>query len=84
MKLKIRDCTNGERRPGAADSQLLPNTRIVRTTLLAITAVGLAALAWMAVYLICLASPFEDSDPGEKALRSWRTIKSDRTPQPRG
>jgi hypothetical protein len=52
--------------------------------LLAITAVGLAALAWMAVYLICLASPFEDSDPGEKALRSWRTIKSDRTPQPRG
>ena len=44
MKLKIRDCTNGERRPGVADSQLLPNTKIVRTTLLAITAVGLAAL----------------------------------------
>jgi hypothetical protein len=42
--------------------------------LLAITAVGLAALAWMAVYLICLAPPFKDSDPGEKAIRTWRSI----------
>ena len=84
MKLKNRDWTYGERTLGAANFQLLPNSRIVRTTLLAITAIGLAALAWMAVYLICLASPFEDSDPGEKALRSWRTIKSDGTPQPRG
>ena len=80
MKLRNHDWTDVERGPGAAGSQLLPNTKIVRTALLAITAVGLAALAWMAVYLICLAPPFKDSDPGEKALRSWRTIKSDRTP----
>jgi hypothetical protein len=74
MKLKNRDWTDGERRLGAADFQLLPNTRIVRTTLLAIAAFGLAALAWMAVYLICLSPPFEDSDPGEKAIRTWRSI----------
>ena len=66
MKLKDRAWTDVERRPGA-DSQLLPNTRIVRTTLLAITAVALAALAWMAVYLICLSPPFEDGDPGRES-----------------
>ena len=74
MKLKNHGWTDMERRLGAADSQLLPNTKRVRTTLLAITAVGLAALAWMAVYLICLSPPFQDSDPGEKAIRTWRSI----------
>jgi hypothetical protein len=74
MKLKNRDWTDVERRLGAADSQLLPDNRLVRAALLAITAVGLAALAWMAVYLICLSPPFEDSDPGEKAIRTWRSI----------
>jgi hypothetical protein len=74
MKLKNRDWTDGERRLGAANSQFLPDNRLVRAALLAITAVGLAALAWMAVYLICLSPPFEDSDPGEKAIRTWRSI----------
>ncbi len=74
MKLTNHDWADVERRPGAAGSQLLPNTRTVRTTSLAITAVGLAALAWMAVYLICLAPPFKDSDPGERAIRNWRGI----------
>ena len=74
MKLTNHDWTDVERRPGAADFHLLPNTRIVRAALLAITALGLAALAWMAVYLICLSPPFKDSDPGEKALRTWRSI----------
>jgi hypothetical protein len=74
MKLKNRDWTDVERRLGAADSQLLPDNRLVRAALLAITAVGLAALAWMAVYLICLSPPFQDSDPGEKAIRTWRSI----------
>jgi hypothetical protein len=51
MKLKIRDCTDGERRPGAAGSQLLPNNRIIRTTLLAITAVGLAGIVALTLAL---------------------------------
>ena len=74
MKLKNHNWTDVERRPGTADFQLLPNTKIVRVTLLAITAVGLAALAWMAVYLVCLSPPVEDSDPGEKAIRTWRSV----------
>ncbi len=74
MKLKNHDWTDVERRLGATDFQPLPNTRIVRAALLAITALGLAALAWMAVYLVCLSPPVEDSDPGEKAIRTWRSV----------
>jgi hypothetical protein len=74
MKLKHHDRTEEERRLGAADFQLFPNTRIVRTALLAITAVGLAALAWMTVYLICLSPPFKAPDPGVKAIRTWRSV----------
>ncbi len=73
MKLKNRDWTEGERRLGAADSQLLPDNRIVRAALLAIAACGVAVLAWMAVYLICL-SPLEDDDPGVSIMRSWRSV----------
>jgi hypothetical protein len=74
MKLKNRDLNEVERRLGAADSQVLQQSRMVRATLLAIAAFGVAALAWMAVYLICLAPPFQDDDPGEKAIRTWRNI----------
>jgi hypothetical protein len=56
MKLKNRDLNEGEQRLGAAGSQLLQD-RIVRTGLLAIVALGVAALVWMAVYLICLSPP---------------------------
>ena len=74
MKFTNRDWTDMERRLGVADSQLMPDNRIVRATLLAITAFGVAALAWMAAYLICLSPPIEDSDPGSKAIRTWRSI----------
>jgi hypothetical protein len=74
MKLKNRDLTEGEQRLGATDSQLLQD-RIVRTGLLAIVAFGVAALAWMAVYLICLSPPFQESDPAVNAMRTWRTVR---------
>ena len=73
MKLKNRDLTEREQRLGATDSQLLQD-RIVRTGLLAIVTFGVAALACMAVYLIYLSPPFQDSDPGVTAMRTWRTI----------
>ncbi len=74
MKLKNRDWTDVERRLGAADSQLLHDNRLVRAALLVITALGVAALAWMAVYLICLAPPLQNDDPGANAMRTWRSI----------
>jgi hypothetical protein len=73
MKLKNRDWTDAERRLGAADSQILQD-RTVRTGLLALAILGMAALAWMAVYLICLSPPFQDSDPGASIIRTWRSL----------
>ena len=73
MKLKNRDWTDVERRLEATGSQILQD-RTVRTGLLALAILGMAALAWMAVYLICLSPPFQDSDPAAKAIRSWRSL----------
>ena len=74
MKLKNRDLTEREQRLGAAGSQLLRD-RIVRAGLLALAVIGVAALAWMVVYLLCLSPPFQDSDPGVNAMRTWRTTR---------
>jgi hypothetical protein len=71
MKIKTRDWTDVERRLEAADSQLVQDNRRVRAALLTIVILGGAALAWMAVYLICLSAPLQDSDPGVSAMRSW-------------
>ena len=71
MKLKNRDRTDVERRLEAAGSPLLQD-RTVGAGLLALAVHGVAVLAGMAVYLICLSPPLQDSDPGVKALRTWR------------
>ncbi|MBL0408261.1 hypothetical protein JKG68_30740 [Microvirga aerilata] len=73
MKLKNRDWTKAEQRLGAADSQVLHDNRIVRAALLVIAAFGVAVLAWMAVYLVCLSS-HENDDPAAKAMRTWRSL----------
>jgi hypothetical protein len=70
MKLKNRDLNEREQRLGVVGSPLLQADSTVRTTLLAIAVFGLAVLAGMAVYLVCLSPPLQDSDPGESALRS--------------
>ena len=71
MKLKNRDWTDVERRLGAADPQILQEDRTVRTGMLALVVFGVVILAGMAVYLICLSPPPQDSDPGIRAMRSW-------------
>ncbi len=73
MKFKNCDLNEGELRLGAADFQLSQD-RIVRTGLLAIVAFGVAALVWMAVYLVSLSSIAQEISPREKALRAWTTI----------
>ncbi|MFD0466744.1 hypothetical protein ACFQY9_38015 [Microvirga aerilata] len=72
MKLKNRDWTDVERRLEAASSPHLQDRRL-RTGMLAIAAFGVAVLAWMVVYLVCL-SPLQDSDPGANIMRSWRSV----------
>ncbi len=71
MKLKNRDLTDVERRLGATGSRLLQEDRRVRAALLAVAVFGVVVLAGMAVYLICLSPPLQDSDPGVSAMRSW-------------
>ena len=70
MKLKNRDLNEGERKLETAGSQLAPD-RIVRTGMLTLAVCGVAVLAGIAVYLICLSPPLQDSDPGVSAMRSW-------------
>ena len=74
MKLKNRDWTEGEQKLGAAGSQLLEQDRIVRAGLLIIAVIGVAALAWMVIILVCL-SPLQDDDPGASIMRTWRSIQ---------
>jgi hypothetical protein len=71
MKLKNRNWTDAERRLGAADSQILQEDRTVRAGMLALTVFGVAVLAGMAIYLICLSPPPQDSDPGMRAMRTF-------------
>ena len=71
MKLKNRYWTDVERRLGAADSQFLQEDRSIRAALLALATLGMAVLAGMTVYLVCLSPPLEDRDPGVSAMRSW-------------
>ncbi len=74
MKLKNYDWTEPELRLEAADPRLLPDNGVFRAAMLAIAILGAAALAWMAVYLICLSPPFQNDDPGANAMRTWRSI----------
>ena len=74
MKLKNRDWIEGEQRLRATDFQLLPDNRTVRTALLVIAALGVAALAWMVIYLVCL-SPLQDDDLAAGVFRTWRSIE---------
>jgi hypothetical protein len=73
MKRKNRDWTEVEQRLGAGGSQILQDNGMVRATLLAIVTLGVAVLAWMAVYLVCLSSPLQD-DPAASAMRTWRSV----------
>ncbi len=54
MKLKNRDWTEGERRLGTVGSRLEQQDRIVCTALSAIIVFGVAVLAVVAGYLVCL------------------------------
>ena len=75
MKLENRDLNEVEQWFGTTDSALLQGDRTVRAALLAIVVIGVAVLAGMAVYLVCLSPPLQDSDPGVNAMRTWRTIR---------
>ena len=75
MKLKNHDWTEPELKLEAADLRLLPDNGIVRAGLLIIAVIGVAALAWMAVYLICLSLPLQNNDPGANAMRTWRSVQ---------
>ncbi len=74
MKLKNYDWTEPELRLEAADLRLLPDNGIVRAAMLAIVILGVAVLAWMAVYLVYLPSPFQDDDPAANVMRTWRSV----------
>ena len=54
MKLKNRDLTERERRLTAVDTPLLQQDRLVRTALLTVVVVGVAALAGVVGYLVRL------------------------------
>jgi uncharacterized membrane protein len=54
MKLKNRDQTELERRLEAIDSQFLQQERITRAAMLAGLIFGMAVLAMVASYLVCL------------------------------
>ncbi|MBL0403705.1 hypothetical protein JKG68_06995 [Microvirga aerilata] len=74
MKLKNYDWDDLERRLGTTDSRLVRDSRSVRAALLALAVFGVAVLAGVAVYLVCLSAPFQDSDPAANALRTWRSL----------
>ncbi len=63
MKLENRDLNEVEQWFGTTDSALLQGDRTVRAALLAIVVFGIA------VYLVCLSPPLQDSDPGVSAMR---------------
>ncbi len=69
MKLKHRDWTEVERRFGATGSELMQEDKTVRAAFLALAVSGAAVLVGMAVYLIFLSPPSQDSDPGVSAMR---------------
>ena len=70
MKLKNYDWDDLERRLGTTDSRLVRDSKPVRGALLALAVFGVAVLAGVALYLVCLSPPLQDSDPGVTALRS--------------
>jgi hypothetical protein len=74
MDFKDSDRTELERR-AISDPKALWQERKARATLLAIVVIGVVALAGLVGYLVYLSSTAQKMDPGEKALRSWRTIK---------
>ncbi len=74
MKLKNREWNKLEQRLEAVDLQLLPDNGIVHAAMLGIAIFGRAALAWMAIYLICLSPPLQNDDPGANAMRTWRSV----------
>ncbi len=69
MKLKDRDWTEVERRFGATGSELMQEDKTVRAAFLALAVSGAAVLVGMAVYLIFLSPPSQDSDPSVSAMR---------------
>ncbi len=69
MKLKSRDLNEGEQKLEAADAQIFRD-KLLRAGMLAIAIFGVAALAGVAVYLIWLSPPLQDSDQGDRAMRT--------------
>jgi hypothetical protein len=69
MKLKQRDRTEGEQRLTAV-SQPLRQDRMTRATLLAVVFFGVAVLAGVVSYLVCLSVTFQDLDRQLGYIRS--------------
>jgi hypothetical protein len=73
MKLKQRDWTEQERRLGGAVSRLVQQDRLIRAASLAIVAFGVAVLAAVAGYLVCVSATPQDTTARANIIRFWRS-----------